>query len=150
MKTTSPERSSGPSHSTLIVSSMEGLTVARALESHLEGYVQATMWQDGPFGLSSANLESLVQAAAILSGLRGTIFCSKWVSLWVRWAVAGRSSCAARKIVSSSPPIWQALRGPLTSADPMTTGDRHSVQQPQSYGKQCKRPLPDRAPPSLY
>jgi hypothetical protein len=51
-------------HSVLILSSSEGLDVARAVQTHLEGVVQATVWRDGPFGLSSTSLESLIESAS--------------------------------------------------------------------------------------
>lgn len=50
--------------SVLLASSSEGLDVARALEVQLKSFAQTTTWKDGPFGLSSANLESLAAAAS--------------------------------------------------------------------------------------
>lgn len=45
-----------------IGSSKEGLEVARAIETQLEKDVEATVWEDGVFGLGRGTLESLAKA----------------------------------------------------------------------------------------
>jgi hypothetical protein len=45
-----------------IGSSKEGIEVARAVEVHLEEVAEATLWNEGVFGLSYGSLESLVKS----------------------------------------------------------------------------------------
>lgn len=47
-----------------IGSSSEGLEVAEHLQSVLDDHCEATVWNQGPFGLSGTGISSLVQAAA--------------------------------------------------------------------------------------